>query len=299
MNKIESIYWVFTLKCNDFCGHCYNNSGPNGESVSTEELLEVISNFPNDVGRIILSGGEPLVEMDKLLRIVRALRSRYKNTIQIYLQTNGDLLDKKKLSILEEADIDRIDIVSVDDFHRLKGTHVPKLRELFLSHEWQEHADSNKNKKKIFSFWGADENFWVGGLWARGRALINNYGNKDPKKNFCAQWSGALGFLDFNTLNQEVHVQLYRVYPCCPTTLYSLGDLRHESLNNLLLKIKNEETYRLLNKGNIYSLGINEGLSPEYIESRIKGLGDVCLWCDEFFDKHYKGAKGERRREKL
>ena len=30
--------------------------------------------------------------------------------------------------------------------------------------------------------------------------------------------------------------------------------------------------------------------------ARIRELGDVCLWCDEYFTRHYRGPKGEARR---
>ncbi len=297
---MESVYWVFTLRCNDFCAHCYNNSGPNGETVSIEDLLKVVPNLPPKVSRIILSGGEPLVEREKLRAIVAALRARYSQETQIYLQSNGDLLNEKVLGDLEEMTIDRIDIVSVDRFHKKQGMHVDSLRQTFLGRGWHEHQEQATGsvipRTKVFSFWGANENFWVGGLWARGRALKSGLENRDPKKNFCAQWSGAIGFLDSGSAQQEVHVQLYRLYPCCPTTLYSIGDVRESSVDSLLERARSNPTFQVLNKGDVYALGMEEGLTPEFIQSRIDALGDVCLWCDEYFENHYRGPRGERRK---
>lgn len=297
---MESVYWVFTLRCNDFCPHCYNNSGPKGETITLEELLKVVPNLPPKIGRIILSGGEPLVEKDKLRGVVAAIRKKYSRKTQIFLQSNGDLLSDKVLAELEEMTIDRIDIVSVDRFHKKQGRHVETLRGLFLDRGWtehQEHAIGNMApRSKVFSFWGANEKFWVGGLWARGRALSHSLENRDPKKNFCAQWSGAIGFLDSGSPQQEIHIQLYRLYPCCPTTLFSIGDVRDHAVEALLDNVSKNPTFQTLNKGDVYVLGTADGLTPEYIRSRIEALGDVCLWCDEYFDDQYRGSKGERRK---
>lgn len=297
---MESVYWVFTLRCNDFCNHCYNNSGPRGEIVSLEELLKVVPNLPPKIGRIILSGGEPLVEREKLRGLVAALRRRYALNTQIFLQSNGDLLSDNVLAELEEMTIDRIDIVSVDRFHKKKGQHVEALRKTFLGRGWTEHQEHATGSaipcSKVFSFWGANETFWVGGLWARGRALKHSLENKDPTKNFCAQWSGAIGFLDSGSPKQEIHIQLYRLYPCCPTTLFSIGDVREQAVETLLESVSQNPAFESLNRGDVYALGTTEGLTPEYIRSRIGALGDVCLWCDEFFENHYRGPRGERRK---
>lgn len=173
--SMESVYWVFTLKCNDFCAHCYNNSGPKGETIGLDELLRVVPNLPPQIGRIILSGGEPFSEIEKLRGICKAIRERYRDQVQIFLQTNGDLLDEATLADAEGMTIDRIDIVSLDRFHKQKGRHVGRLRELFAQRGWSEDGHEAKGKiegkNKIFSFWGANESFWVGGLWARGRAI--------------------------------------------------------------------------------------------------------------------------------
>lgn len=297
---MESLYWVITLKCNDFCDHCYNNSGPKGESIDLQELLKVVPNLPSQLGRIILSGGEPTAEMDKLLNVVKALKNRYADKVPIFLQSNGDLLDARKLKLLLAAGIDRIDITSLDRFHKHQGSRMDQLRELFLAENMIDDNNpvlghEEKKHKKIFAFWGANEDIWLKGNWARGRALDNNLSLKNPDHNFCELWSGAKGFLDDQSEQQEVHIQLYRVYPCCPTTLYSMGDARNESVTDILNRHKQEETFQVLNRGDVYTLGTEKGLSREFIKKRIAELGDVCLWCDEYFDKYYDGEKGERR----
>jgi hypothetical protein len=297
---MKSVYWVFTLRCNDFCDHCYNDSGPRGDVVETADLLKVIPNLPRQTERLILSGGEPLTEMPKLLALIAGLREHYGDSVKLWLQSNGDLLNQRRLETLLEAGIDRIDITSMDRFHRKQGGHAERLRALFeaagMAKADDEKQGIQQGKGAVYSLWGANEDIWLGGNWARGRALEKDVAYLNPDHNFCSLWSGALGFLDEGSERQEVHIQLYRLYPCCPTTYYALGDVRSESVEDILEGARGSAAFGHLNRGDVHSLGREEGLSAEYIHGRIQQLGDVCLWCDEYFTQHNKGPKGEARR---
>lgn len=296
---MESLYWVFTRKCNDFCDHCYNNSGPKGESIGVEQLLRVVPNLPAKLGRLILSGGEPTVEMDKMEAICKAVRARYGDALPIYIQSNGDILNEARLQRVLDMGVDRIDIVSIDRYHRRQGSHVERLRELFTRFKMRDakapETKATGERAKEYAFWGATDDLWLGGNWARGRALKNGNAKLDPDHNFCNLWSGARGFLDSDSENQEVHIQLYRLYPCCPTTYYALGDVREQSVESLLDERRDDPVFKKLNRGDIHSLGEESNLSREFIQERIQALGDVCLWCDEYFQKYYNGPKGEAR----
>jgi MoaA/NifB/PqqE/SkfB family radical SAM enzyme len=61
---IQSIYWVFTQLCNDDCDHCYNDSSPFGKRISESDCMKIIENLPKRVDRLILSGGEPLADIN-------------------------------------------------------------------------------------------------------------------------------------------------------------------------------------------------------------------------------------------
>ena len=298
---MKSIYWVFTLKCNDFCDHCYNNSGPQGDVVDIADLLRVVPNLPDEGERLILSGGEPLTEMDKLLTLLGALEERYEGRLPIWLQTNGDLLNRRRLEKILDAGVVRIDIASLDRYHRKRGTHVNRLQSLFEEFGMSpaDEAQEGRAPGRTYAMWGANENLWLGGNWARGRAMQTQVALLDPAHNFCALWSGAAGFLDDGSDRQEVHIQLYRLYPCCPTTLYAMGDARREKVEDILQRHRKLDAFQRLNRGDVYSLGQGEGLDPSYIGQRIDQLGDVCLWCDEYFDQHYQGPRGERRADGL
>lgn len=293
--RMESLYWVFTYRCNDRCAHCYNESGPNGRTLPLPDCLRIVANLPDRMGRLILSGGEPLVELRKLLAICDAVRERFGPDLPLMIQTNGDLLSDDVLGELDCHGVDRIDVVSMDRWHRQRGRRRGELGRLFRSAEWREDSDGLPlTEKRVFCFWGASEDLWLEGNWPRGRALESKAARLDPDHNFCGLWSGAVGFFDDGSPSQEVAIQLYQVFPCCPATWFSLGDARREKVMDILERYRGEPAFQALNRGEPASpAGVEVG--AQYAARRLRDLGSVCLWCDEFFRDHYAGPRGERR----
>lgn len=293
----ESIYWVFTQRCNDACDHCYNLSGPQGAVISTAECLAIVANLPARCDRVILSGGEPFTEREKLYAILTALRARYGDTCQIMLQTNGDLLTEERLDRVLALGVTRIDIASIDRYHKHQGARREALTALFASRGMAGDAQDPLIKrenyvkpKASYGFWGATEEMWLGGNWARGRALQKNIWKRDGAHNFCAILSGGRGFLGGTELPQEISIQLWRINPCCPGTKQALGDARTEKVADVLARAAASPFYRVLNDGDPYRLGESLGLSRDHGLARAHALENVCRWCDEFFDKHHRTA---------
>jgi len=294
-NHCESVYWVFTQLCNDICDHCYNLSGPQGERISDDECLQIIGNLPDRVDRIILSGGEPLSEKKKLYLILDALKKKYNGETQVMLQTNGDLLNEKTLDELLEKGVTRFDIASIDRYHKKKGGRMHILRDLFLS-----RGLSDDNMKPLvekgtylhrqsasFGFWGSTEDMWLGGNWARGRAMEKDIWKKDPEHNFCAILSGAIGFLGgIDTVPQEISIQLWKINPCCPGTYYPLGDARTEKISDVLQKVSTNKIFQALNEGEPWKMGEHLGISYESAKEMTKEFKNICLYCDDFFRHH-------------
>lgn len=303
-DHVESLYWVFTQVCNDQCDHCYNLSGPKGDRMSLEECLSVVENLPSRIDRLILSGGEPLAEKAKLFTILDALKERYGNRTQIMLQTNGDLLTGEILDILIEKGVSRFDIASIDRYHKAAGSRLEILKELFASrnvnsdeHEPLVRKDNYLQHFPLsWGYWGATEDLWLGGNWARGRAMEKDIWKRDPHHNFCAILSGAIGFLNGGEdIPQEISIQLWRINPCCPGTRDPLGDARTEKVSDVMARIADNPVMQMLDKGNPYNMGESIGISSEHAEKRCAALGNVCLWCDEFFEQHYDMKKQAAR----
>ena len=294
-NHCESLYWVFTQLCNDECDHCYNLSGPKGARMSRTECMQIIDNLPDEIDRLILSGGEPLAERKLLYAILDRLQERYGDRTQIMLQTNGDLLTGKILDTLIEKGVTRFDIASIDRFHKYAGEHLEKLAALFESRGVSgDHSDPLVNKANYlverplsWGYWGATDDMWLGGNWARGRAVEKEIWKRDPEHNFCAILSGARNFLGgYDDIPQEISIQLWRINPCCPGTKYPMGDARTEKVAEVLERVSHSAVFQRLNEGDPWRMGEHLGVSQESARQRTRELENICLYCDEFFSRH-------------
>lgn len=302
-NHLESLYWVFTQVCNDQCNHCYNLSGPKGDKITEEDCLSIINNLPERIDRIILSGGEPLAEKSKLFLILDHLREKYGATqTQIMLQTNGDLLNEDSLDILIEKGVTRFDIASIDRFHKFKGERLDILSKLFhsrgVSGDQKDPLIQKENylhqKNLSWGFWGATEDMWLGGNWARGRALQTNLWKKDATHNFCEILSGARNFLGgYDDIPQEVSIQLWKINPCCPGTLYPLGDARIQKVSEVLTRSSKSEIMQALNQGKPLLMGTHLGINLKNATQKAENLENICLYCDAFFREHLEELNQE------
>lgn len=300
---MDSVYWVITHNCNDSCAHCYNNSRPGGASLSPGDALQVVANLPGEAPRrVILSGGEPLTTRELLFTILDALHARYGDRTQYMIQTNGDLLNPERLDEILAHHVTRIDIASMDRFHKRKGERRAELETLFRSRGMSDEDTGAlvgpgrlTRIQPSFGFWGANEDFWIGGNWPRGRAMENGIWLRDPAHNFCAIPSGAIGFLGGKAdVPQEIAIQLAELYPCCPSTVVALADLRKETVDAALDRARSLPVWRALHDGDPWKMGEAQGISREQADTRVRALGSVCLWCDEFFRKHYDGPRSHR-----
>ncbi|MFN7119141.1 MAG: radical SAM protein [Saprospiraceae bacterium] len=301
-NHIESIYWVFTQLCNDQCDHCYNNSGPNGERISEEECLQIIDNLPDRIDRLILSGGEPLAERKKLYAMLDRLRERYGDSTQIMLQTNGDLLNEKILDTLIEKGVTRFDIASIDRYHKHAGERLMDLAALFESRgvngddkDPLVEKENYLHKHRLsWGFWGATEDMWLGGNWARGRAMEKDIWKRDPMHNFCTILSGARNFLGgYDDIPQEISIQLWKINPCCPGTLYPMGDARKEKVTTVLERVSKLEVFQKLNDGEPWKMGEHLGISEATAKQQTIVAENICLYCDRFFAKHMQAFNSD------
>lgn len=295
-NHCETIYWVFTQLCNDKCAHCYNTSGPQGTRMSDEECLAIIANLPEKVDKIILSGGEPLAERKQLYLILDTLREKYGPDQRVTLQTNGDLMTGEILDTLLAKGVKGISIASLDRFHKHAGAKLDGLKQLFDSKgmvDAMPYITMGQKKNKLdpswrtYTYFGANEEMWLGGNWARGRAMENNIWMKDPTHNFCAIQSGARNFLGgYTDVIQEVSIQLWALNPCCPGTKFPLGDIRKEKLADVLLRISKNKVFQALNTGNPLLMGEHLGISEEQAKKDVDVVQNICLYCDLFFIKN-------------
>lgn len=262
--------------------------------------MQIIDNMPPSVGRIILSGGEPLADRKLLHAILDRIQEKYGQKTQVMVQTNGDLLTPERLDTLIEKGVTRFDIASIDRYHKNAGNRLMELAELFDSRgvdgEDKDPLIESDNylttKKLSWGYWGATEDMWLGGNWARGRAMQKNIWKKDPSHNFCNVLSGGVGFLTgAEGIPQEISIQLWAINPCCPGTVRAMGDARTEKVTDVMDRVVDSPIFQKINEGDPIRMGESIGISAEYAQKRTNELQNVCLWCDEFFRKHYDMKK--------
>ena len=296
-NHCESLYWVFTQLCNDKCDHCYNLSGPQGERISEEECMAIINHLPDRIDRLILSGGEPLADRKLLYAILDRLQEKYGSTTQVMLQTNGDLLTGEILDLLLEKGVTRFDIASIDRYHKHAGSRLMELADLFESRGVNgDDKDPLINKENYlvqkstasWGYWGATEDMWLGGNWARGRAIEKDIWKRDPNHNFCKVLSGGIRFLTgAEGIPQEISIQLWRINPCCPGTYKAMGDARTERVATVLERVAQSPVFQKINEGDPLGMGESVGISRAFASERNEELQNVCRWCDEFFRDYF------------
>ncbi|MBQ2937812.1 MAG: radical SAM protein [Clostridia bacterium] len=126
MRDYTSIRLEITSHCNLKCDYCHNSEYSNRkDDMTTEEILLLISNIKNkyNINKILLTGGEPLIQKD-ICKIIKHITSL---GIKADLVTNGTMLTETKIRELEEAGLKRIRI-SIDelgDISDLRSTENP------------------------------------------------------------------------------------------------------------------------------------------------------------------------------
>lgn len=101
----DSVHWSITGKCNLRCRHCYM-SAPQAKygELTTQQCLDIIDQLADaNVGKVSLTGGEPLVRED-FWQLVDALIEKRIVISQLY--TNGVLITDDLLEQLKARDIE-------------------------------------------------------------------------------------------------------------------------------------------------------------------------------------------------
>ena len=135
---IDSALLAITNKCNLNCKHCYEFHNLNSDrAIPASKWLEVIESLQQyGAGIIILTGGEPLLDFDKTLEILKKA-DKSKSEFHIHTSGNGitrEMIKKLKCSGLTAAAVG-LDDISRDRFDKIRGNgsfdNAIKALELF------------------------------------------------------------------------------------------------------------------------------------------------------------------------
>jgi hypothetical protein len=282
---MESIYWVVSKDCNQRCAHCYNNSGPGEAGLTPREVSRVVAQLPDGidvpVDRVIIGGGEPLVWQDLLRQALDKLGAHFQGRARLEIQTNGDLLEARVIEELAARGLNKISVSGIDAYH-LPATRQRRdmLEGLLRDCGFVEEQEADAEDRRIFDIWGVTSDR---GVWPRGRARSRGISKATLEDRFCPRWSGGKGFLNYREPGSEVNIQLHYVYPCCPMPIAPIGDILQEPLFAMLDRCARHPAFQAINQGRPEALGVWMGISEEQAFHRAGELGNLCLWCDEFF----------------
>lgn len=346
---MESIYWSITWACHRKCVHCYEDRFRPYVRKALDDVVEqtkqnwprVVENLPLRMsyldleqplpgsgwqerrGRIILSGGEVLIEPVRetaLYPLLEALRDRYadRGGVNVVVQTTGDLLTEKIIHELLARGVWMISVAGMDDFHvGMEGTKRDPLQARLL--QWFEAAGmipsglQHQTRKwheedgPLFSFFGATPEAWIGRLWPRGRAWKNGLSTATMADNFCNRWSGGLNFLNHRYSGSEVAIDAAGdVFPCCMKTKLPIGNLTEEPLEGILDSLVGHPAYEAINAGHPERMGLLHGWGVDtYLDKsrtvQPKGVeyGNLCVGCDRFHEEVLAPVIARLRDERL
>ena len=331
---MESIYYVMCFACHRRCRHCYEDRFrpyTHGDltavvNQAVQNFHRIIDNFPEQmtyydhsdtpanghpierIGRVILSGGEVLIEPVRAAvtyPAIKRLVERYagRGGVRVVIQTTGDSLTDQIVEELLACGIWMISVSGVDDFHvGLEGSakqteFVESLSRLFERHGMREADDRRAlldEEGPVFGFLGATPGSWIGKLWPRGRAWQNGLSQATLEDNFCNQWSGGLNFLRHGHSGSEVSVEpTGDVYPCCIKTALPIGNLLEEGLIEILDSLTGISAYEAISAGQPERMGVEHGwdayrfiANSETTTPLGKTYRNLCIGCDRFHASH-------------
>jgi MoaA/NifB/PqqE/SkfB family radical SAM enzyme len=333
---MESIYWVLAWACHRKCRHCYEDRFRPYLRADLERVVaeaerntpRVLANLParmtyldlNDpnpdgtlpekTGRIILSGGEALLDPVRervTYPVIEGLVARYRDVggVKIVLQTTGDLLTPAIIRDIAARGVWMVSVAGVDDFHvgmegaakqeayRAKLSAMMEAEGMRPSAVPSTHRDWLAQAGPVFSFFGATPDSWIGKLWPRGRAWENGLSTATLADNFCARWSGGLNFLRHGYSGSEVSIEPDgSVYPCCLKTKLPIGNLTEERLMDILESLAGDPVYEAINAGQPERMGLSLGWSIEtFLEKsrttdpKGRPYANLCIGCDRFHEE--------------
>lgn len=102
---IWKYYLSLTDQCNISCIYCHQGEKCKSHFSSTPDLERLVKQFPaTGEYEVFLYGGEPLLEFGRLEKVTYLLKERNPE-IKFAVVTNGTLLDKHKIKVINDLDI--------------------------------------------------------------------------------------------------------------------------------------------------------------------------------------------------
>ena len=333
---MESIYYVLSWACHRKCPHCYEQRfRPYVRAALDAVVSEAIANFPRIIehlpermayldrgrptpdgglpeqrGRIILSGGEVLIDPVRtrvLYPAMERIQARYAGVggVDLIVQTTGDLLTDTIVEDLLARGVSTISVSGIDEFHSgmksaaRQTVFKERLTRLFEAQGLKPaeepvvpEARAEGTPGPYYHFFGATQDTWIGRLWPRGRAWEHGLSTATLAENFCNRWSGGLHFLDHRYSGSEVSIDPSgNVFPCCIKTHLPIGNLLEDDLISILDSLACEPAFQAISAGRPERMGLAYGWNEERfiaeshtVTPRGEPYANLCIGCDRFHE---------------
>ena len=113
--KLDSLALEVTRRCNMNCPHCLRGNAQN--ITLSKEIIDRVFESVSNCNILLLTGGEPLLELDIIEYIVEKIIKNKWDVKEIQLVTNGSVRNERILQLLEKCAKTVWFKVSNDDFH--------------------------------------------------------------------------------------------------------------------------------------------------------------------------------------
>jgi pyruvate-formate lyase-activating enzyme len=115
--KGNELIYMMTKRCNDRCAKCgiWKNPEPDSEHIDISIFINCLKTLHENLYQVTLTGGEPLLFIDDVLKIAEESR---KHDVQLITVTNGSLITPEFLK--KYAELKHILVISIDTLEKEK-----------------------------------------------------------------------------------------------------------------------------------------------------------------------------------
>ena len=169
-----------TSNCNLRCSHCYVSAGENNykKELSDDQWLKLLKDLLDQgISSILLTGGEPLIKMDLVKKMINLL-SKYPN-VQINIASNGFLINEEFLKYFNKTPNKKLIQISIDgayselhdNVRKVKGSWHKAIQACVLisNYEIEFQIAHTVNKNNIYAI---NEIFELGAILGVGSLII-------------------------------------------------------------------------------------------------------------------------------
>ncbi|MFA5887391.1 MAG: radical SAM protein [Candidatus Nanoarchaeia archaeon] len=289
---MRQVYFRITDKCNLKCRHCCYSCGPDGKSISPENLEKVIDNIPEDTIYLTISGGEVFAVKDVLMHALDYITEKNKERnkegitpISIQVITNGFWVKEteqtfKIIHELYNKGVRTLAIGSNDRYHREQGINLKMLDPYGNESPLAIALKMLKEKLEYKGGMKVEMPFEIKRAFAAsfGRAKKLPAKERDDNQHCIATYM----FPEQIAINPDGSV-----YPCCWAATPSIGSALNDNLEKIANRTMKDKIFRRLVTEGPRGVAKQIGYYKEKDEMLYRAK--QCVMCMELFEEIKNG----------